>query len=237
MFLIALVLLSAAPSKPAPEAVAEIDSAWVKRNDPAVQSKLVELLDSAVSQHPDDFEIMWRAARLYNWLGGGAAKTDDKKRFGKRTWDYGEHAIRLNSKRVEGHYWAACGIGLYGQAVGVLAAMAQGIEGKFLKHLENTTRIDSGYEYGGAAMLKGRYHFELPWPKRDLDRSRDVLRDVITKYPQNLRAHYYLAETERALGNQTAFGERLASIEKGDDAYDPPEAARIKRWAKDLTKP
>lgn len=98
--------------------------------------------------------------------------------------------------------------GVYSQAVGVLKPLKDGLEGKFNERLDTAIKINLDYERGSPLLAKGRYHYELPWPKRDL------------------------AETLLADGEAEKAREAILKVKQGSVAYDPAEGRRVQEWAK-----
>ena len=86
----------------------------------------------------------------------------------------------------------------------------------------------------GGHTAKGRYHWELPWPKRDLKKSKEELQKSIDKHPEHLRNYLFLAETLLKDGDAKAAKVQVDKVLNGDAAYDPPESRRVKGWAKDV---
>ena len=60
----------------------------------------------------------------------------------------------------------------------------------------------------------------------------DALGPVLEKHPEHLRGWLYLAETELKDGNAKDAKTAIDKVTGGTDGYDPPEARRIKKWAK-----
>jgi cytochrome c-type biogenesis protein CcmH/NrfG len=92
--------------------------------------------------------------------------------------------------------------------------------------------MDSKFESAGGLVAKGRYWFELPWPKRSLAKSAETLQKAIALAPDNLRAYVYLAETQLRDGKAAAAKATLAKAEQGSVTYDPAEGKRAKEMAK-----
>ena len=69
----------------------------------------------------------------------------------------------------------------------------------------------------------------LPWPKRDLQRSRQFLEELRQRQPNALTGRYYLAETYRALGDNDAARRELEFVLDHDStpAPDDPEAPSV----------
>lgn len=234
LILLALSLLVALPAPAAtPEVLASLDALFARRAEAAAAVKEAEaLLKKELQAAPDDYELIWRSARLSSWQADGAGDSRLKKVLGKQAWDTCERGVKLAPERVECQYFAAAGIGSYSQAVGIMKALQEGLEGKFNERLDAAIRINPGFERGGPWVVKGRYHYELPWPKRSLSESTKLLEKVVAKFPENLRAHYYLAETLLADDKPEKAREAILKVKQGSVEYDPAEGRLIQAWAK-----
>jgi cytochrome c-type biogenesis protein CcmH/NrfG len=126
------------------------------------------------------------------------------------------------------------GIGAYSQAVGILKALTDGLEGKFNERLDLALKLDPAFDRAGPLLAKGRYYYELPWPKRDLKKSASFFRKVIEQHPESLRARFYLAEMLLADGEKKKAHELLLEVSQGGVAYDPAEGQLVQRWARKL---
>jgi hypothetical protein len=215
---------------------AELDVLWQNRDDPGVQDKLLQVTADAAKAHPDDFGFLWRAARIRLWAGDGETDNEKKKAFGQSAWEYGDKAAHAKPGAVEGYYFAAAGIGSYSQAVGILNALGQGLESKFNERLDKAINIDSKFAHAAPPAVKGRYYFELPWPKRNLGKSADWLKKSITLDPNAMRAMAWLAETQWKDGNPTAARATLARLDKTSLPDDPAEERRTKGMGKKVAQ-
>jgi hypothetical protein len=208
-----------------------VDALHAKRDEPAAFATERRLVEGALGRSPNDYEVLWRAARLYFWLsddpGTGA---EPRSQLGKTGWDLAERAISASPGQAAGYYWAAVNIGSYALGIGVLKALTQGIEGKFKSRLERAQQLAPGYQNGGIDVAWGRFYERLPWPKRDRKKAENHLRRVITQVnPSSLRARVYLADT-------LAHDDRAAEAKKLLDEvaaapvgrYDAPEERRAK---------
>lgn len=231
---VALLLPVVALAEGAADLYPKLDALFDKRDDPTALQQLETEMASALQANPDDYGILWRAAQLKVWVADGSNDKDLKKRLGKEGWQLAERAIKKNAGSVEGHYFAAAGIGAYSQAAGILNALAEGLEGKFNDRLDAAIRLNSGLHHAAPMIAKGRYYFELPWPKRDLEKSAQWLQKSIEKAPESLRAYYYLAETQLKDGKAKQAKETIAKAVSGSTAYDPAEGRRVQGWAKKL---
>ncbi|MFY0578810.1 tetratricopeptide repeat protein [Cystobacter fuscus] len=232
---LALVLLMALPGLAAtPEELSAMDALYAKRADGAVVKQLGETLNKALQAAPEDFELLWRSARLLQWQADGAADSKVKKSFGKQAWEMGDRARKAAPGRVEGHYFSAAGIGSYSQAVGILTALGEGLEGKYNERLDTAIKLDPQYDFGAPLLIKGRYYYELPWPKRDLKKSAALYQKVLAAHPGNLRAWMFLADTLLAQGEEKQAHEAILKVFQGSVAYDPAEGQRVQAQAKEV---
>lgn len=211
--------------------LAALDALHLQRDQPASLAKLEAALEEGLKAEPKSFELLWRKAQL-RWTQADLTQGEAKKKLGQEAWTLGEQAIQAAPQRVEGHYWAAVGLGAYSQAVGILAALTQGLEGKFNGHLDRAIALAPGYNDGAPLSAKGRYFFELPWPKRNLDKAVELLTQVTRKHPRNLRAWLFLAEAELDRNQPQAAQAALEQVLKGSIAFDPPEGRHSKALAR-----
>ena len=236
VFLALFLLLVAVPVAPsfADEAVTSeaLDAAWAKRDEPAALKDLEAKVSTVLARRSEDPELIWRAARLREWQADGATDQNRKKLLGRESWTLAERALLKNPGSMQAHYYAALGIGQYSQAVGILSALGEGLEGKFNNHLDTAIKLDIHFESAGGLTAKGRYWYELPWPKRSLARSAETLQKALATSPQNLRAYVYLAETQLKDGKAAVAKATLAKAEQGSVSYDPPEGKRAKEMAR-----
>lgn len=202
--------------------------------DPKGVADLEATLKKSLSEKPNDFDTLVLAARFKYWRADGTADANLKRQWAKEGWDFGERMIALQPERIEGHYFSAINIGAYSQAVGVLKALMEGLEGQFNRRLDKALSMSERFDFGGPCIARGRYHFELPWPKRDLRKSREVLERCLRQNPEALRARYYLAETVLAEKDARAARAHLEKVLAGNIDYAPPEGRRMQAWARRL---
>src|SRR5439155_22503584 len=134
--------LVAAPAL-AQDAVAHLDELYLRRDDPKAYEEADKLLTSELKSKPDDYGLLWRAARLHVYAAISAGNDSRKKVEAKTAWDYGDKARKANPAGAEGHYWAAAGVGLFGEAYGVMKAITEGVDGKFRERVDKAIEIDA----------------------------------------------------------------------------------------------
>jgi tetratricopeptide (TPR) repeat protein len=190
-------------------AIEELDRLWAERASPEAVERAVSLGTHWVAQHPSNYDLGWRLARIY-WRKGDLA-TDKLQR--RDTYDtarrYAEAAVKLDPERVEGHCYYALATGEYGSTLGVAAAVAGGIRSTFEREIKRAYDINRDFDDGIPMLALGRYYFELPWPLRDLDKSRRYLEELKQRHPDVLLGRLFLAETHHALGDDAAARREL----------------------------
>ena len=208
-----------------------IDGLYAARDDRHALDEQRKLLDDEVARAPADYDLLWRAARLYFWLGDDPSlSSDQRSKLGKTGWDLAERAVALAPDRPDGHYWAAVNIGNYALGLGVVKAMASGLEGKFRDHLSRAEALAPAYNHGGVGVAWGRFYEKLPWPKRDRTKAAQALRRVLAEQnPGNLRARVFLAETLTADGHAEEAKRLLDEVAAAPlGRYDAAEEHRAK---------
>lgn len=215
----------------------EADGLYARRDAPGVLAELRARLAEAEKAAPEDYEVLWRLARLHFWIADDPGlKSEDKSREGKKAWDYGDRATRADPARVEGWHYASAGVGNYALGIGVLTALRQGIEGKFKDRLSRAEAIDPGFERGAIYTAWGRFWQELPWPKYAPERSRKALETALSKNADNVRAHVYLADLFAKEGQlERAQAELQRALAGAPGRYDAPEERRWQEVARRRT--
>jgi tetratricopeptide (TPR) repeat protein len=193
-----------------------------------VMNRQVELLEAAVARHPENFELLWRLSRAYFWKSDFAPNDRLRSELGEKGMTYGDRARALRPNDVRGHYFAALGVGSYSQGMGIITALRRGMERRFNERLDRAIAVDARFDCGGPLVTKGRYFFELPWPKYDAARSVEFLERTLEVCPNSPRAWAYLAEVHLKEGRTAearAAVDRALAIDPST-FFDPPEARR-----------
>ena len=214
--MVALFALGVAPSHSlAQDKVAELlkkgDAAYRKAYSDKQTWAAMYFYKEAAKLNPKSFEAQWRVARAFFWLTDNTDNRGNDKDLGWQGYTAALQAIRLNPKRVEGHYWGGLCIGEYSKGLGILTALRKGIEGKFKSHLNKSMAIKRCYDYGGADRAYGNLFHLLPWPKRDRARAMKHYRWSLKCRKGVPRTHYYMA---RALAAEGKKDEAKKAIEK-----------------------
>jgi tetratricopeptide (TPR) repeat protein len=218
---------AAAAEPTADTAVAEMDRLWADRGNAASIERAIAI--GTARSHPPSYELAWRLGRLY-WRKGDLAATKEQRRdLYAQARQFEETAIALEPGRVEGHLYYGLSTGDYGGTVSIVRALAESIASKLEQSIQRAYQIDRDFDHGSPMLALGRYYFELPWPKRDLDQSLRYLEELKQRHPDLLLGRLYLADTYRALGRNDAAKAELQFVLTHEPLPDRrPEESDIK---------
>lgn len=215
--------------------LAALDKLWKARDEKGNVEKLIAGLEEALVADPKSYEALWKLARACWWLSDMTEDTSKKKTLGEKGKEAGKKAWQIEEGSVEGHMWYAAALGEYGLGISIAKALWQGLDSDFRKHAERAIAIDKGYD--GAAPLRalGRFYSKLPWPKQDLKKSEQLLREAIETAPERLLTRLYLADTLDALGRKDEARKEIEALlklkAKPDEAADEDEYKKRARAA------
>lgn len=210
---------------------ARLASLWTERSDLAKAGEALSLAAAALAERPDAPERMFWKARFALWVGDHAAEPRERRRLGRMAWEVGDQLARARPDWVAGYYFGAAAIGLYASGAGILSALAESLDSKFNERLERALALDPRFEHQGPRLARGRYFFEMPWPKRSLAKSAAWYEQALADDPRNLRAMTWLAETLWRDGNVPAARAQLTRVFEGHIEGDLPEEKRVKAIA------
>src|SRR6185295_10442842 len=87
---------------PPPTSISEVDALFGYGADYARERQALDILERAIATTPKDYDLLWRAARSYYYVGDGAPPKERVAYF-ERGMDAGKRAVALNPDGVEGH--------------------------------------------------------------------------------------------------------------------------------------
>jgi tetratricopeptide (TPR) repeat protein len=213
-----------------PAQLARIDELHQRRDERAAWTEEQQLVHATLARAPNDYGVLWRAARVFFWLSDDPYVTNDQRsKWGQQGWDLAERAIAVNPNDVAGHYWATVCMGNYALGLGVMKALAKGMEGKFKTRLKRAGELNPQYQHGSIDVAWGRFYDKLPWPKRDRQKAQEHFRTALQAHPYNLRAKVFLAVSlmdDDHPADAKRLLDEVAAAQPGK--YDPPEERRAK---------
>lgn len=209
----------------------ELDALYARRDDPESAEKLDRALEAARAARPDDYSLLWRAARWRCWKAETTASPDEKKLDSDTCWRLADRARVVNPQGAEGQMLAAKGLGLWAEANGVLRSLAAGVDGKLVERMDEAIRLNPDLDSGTPLLMRGRYYQVVPWPRRDLERAERMYLQVLARHPDNLRARYFYADLLAQTGRNQRACEELEKVLASDGKEDPPSARLVKDLA------
>jgi hypothetical protein len=192
--------------------IQELDRLWAERAGSEAVERAVTLGVRSVEEHPSSYDLAWRLARVY-WRKGDLATDKSQRRETYATARrYAEAAVKLDPERVEGHCYYALTTGDYGGTLGLVGGATERIGSTFEREIKRAYDINRDFDNGSPMLALGRYYFELPWPLRDLNKSRRYLEELKQRHPDVLLGRLYLADTDHALGDDAAARQELQYV-------------------------
>ena len=189
-----------------------MDGLWAHRDKSDAMQELIAVGTNALAANPHRYGAQWRVARAYFWVAYTQPSRVAKKALARTAMEWADHARTDRPDRVEGHYLFAISAGEYANTIGAAQALVEGLAGKVESAALRAYAIDRDYSNGAPGTVLGRYYFMLPWPMRDLDRSRRYLEEVVARHPGALIARDYLADTYYELGEREQARAQLTFV-------------------------
>ncbi|MCX7957860.1 MAG: hypothetical protein N3B13_02340 [Deltaproteobacteria bacterium] len=237
LFLMLLLSVAAYAETSNDEVIKKADEAWAIRDNQAKIKESLELLKNALENTPEDYELLWRYARLNFWIADSSENKDIKAKHGKEGYLAGQKATSIKPDRVEGYFWGVASLGMYSEGIGILKSIKEGNKKKFEDMLSKALRIDRTYEGGGPVRTQGRFYARLPWPMKDIKKGLSLLDECIAMNRKIIRATYYKAEILFDDGEYQQSKTLLEKVLKEDfPGDDEPEKRLIRKWAERLMK-
>ena len=217
---------------------ASLDSAWDHRSE--IHSKISAFIASK-PKFGDDFEVAWRLARMVYYTGffidPSTTSNDLKMEIFKYGYEAAEKAIKLDPKRVEGHYWYGVNYGGYGLSKGIMAALS-GAEG-MRASLDEAVKIDPKYHYAGPLRVRGRLFFKLPGSFISFGDNKKAFADLkkaAELAPESKLNYIYMSEVQAKLEGKAEAVKSLEKAKALPDVVGPTEESSYKRDIVELEK-
>lgn len=217
----------------------EGDALWFQNTDPDRASKTIALYEKVLELDPDNYEALWKISRSYFIIGDGLPETEEfkeqHKECGEKGMSYAKRAVAVNPEGIEGHYYYGLSIAQYSIGISIVKALIKGLGPEYEKHIGRAIEINKLYDYAGPLRAMGRYWYRLPWPKRNIDKSIDYLKEAEAFAPLSTRGRVYLAESCIKGGKKGCAREQLTiALETEPNLKLEFDAMRWKARAEEL---
>ena len=178
----------------------EADNLFTFGEDAGRDKQSLSVIERALAANGKDYQWLWRAARVYYFVGDEAAKSE-KLPFFEKGINAGERAIAEQPNAVEGHFWLAVNYGGYSEQKGMLKALA--MVKKIRAEMETVLRLNDRYQDGGAYLALGEMDRELPrLMGGNLTRAIQRLEQGLSVAPDNLEIKLSLAQAYKEAGRK-----------------------------------
>ena len=174
-------------------------------------SATFELLKQAEELEANNFEVIWRLARVhFDFSDNSEDETVISDNF-YLGLDYAKKALELDDSRAEGHKWYGILIGKVGELEGTKQKILNSYEVK--DHTLKAIELDP--EDDGNFHVMGRWHYtlaDLSWferkiagliyakpPQASFEEAAEYFQKAITLEPTDIRNHLWLGNTFVAL--------------------------------------
>jgi tetratricopeptide (TPR) repeat protein len=217
----------------------EADLLWEYREEAGKVEAAIDIYKKVLSVNEENYEACWKIARAYSSLGDrrpGTKETKNiRKETGRESMLFAKKALELQPHALEGNYYYAFSLSQYSIGVGSFMTITKGLDRKFEKHMNIAYNLNKYYDNAGPLRGLGRYYYYLPWPKKDLKKSIQYLKEAVAYTPNNIRSHVYLAESYLELGkNQLARTYLQKAVNTSPDLKQEVDAKRWKERAEEL---
>jgi hypothetical protein len=168
------------------------------------------LMEQALAQDGNNYQWLWRAARVYYHVGDNAAKSEKLAYFEKGI-AVGQRAIAQLPNAAEGHFWLAANYGGYSQQKGAFKALAT--VKKIRAEMETVLRLNDRYHSGSAYLALGELDRQLPrLLGGSVKRAVERLEQGVRVAPHNLEMKLALAQAYQEAGRKEDARRQLQEL-------------------------
>jgi tetratricopeptide (TPR) repeat protein len=215
------------------------DALWLESADLDRVGNAIAIYEKVLELDPDNYEALWKIARSYFLIGDALPETEEfedrHKECGEKGMSYAKRALEIKPQEIEGHYYYGLSIAQYSIGINIVKALVKGLGPTYEKHIGKAIEINKLYNYGGPLRAMGRYWYKLPWPKRNIDKSIDYLKEAESLAPLSTRGRVYLAESYLKSGEKDLARQQLkTAIDMEHDLDKEFDALRWKERAQNL---
>jgi len=190
--------------------IAEADGLFSYGEDMARDRQALSIIERALETRADEYQLLWRAARVYYHVGDDA-EAGEKQHYFERGIAAGQRAVALQPTGVEGHFWLGANYGGLSEVQGMVQAF------RMIKHvraeMETALRLQASYEDGGAYLALGELDRQLPRLfGGSVKRAITYLEQGLRVAPQNMAMRLALAEAYLDAGRRDDSHRQLLEI-------------------------
>lgn len=172
------------------ERIAAADSHWSRRSQSGMTEALLQNLEEADRDYPDQGEVLWRLARAYWWKSTRFAKDDKKTRIAwlERAKATGEKAAAAAPQNPDAHYWYAAAMAETGVARGILQSLFMVKPTK--EALERGLAADPNH--ASCHYLMAELYLQLPGPPLSIGNKQKAVEEakLAAKYGPDSSPHW-----------------------------------------------
>ena len=183
-----------------PARVIEADDYFLGRAKLENVQQGVALLKQEAGQNAKSYEVWWRLAKFYNYIGRRTQGNERMKAL-EAGIETGKKAVALNPNRVEGHFWLGANYGLKAEESDWLEGLR--LIDPVRREMEITIKLDPDYEEASGLRTLARIYYRAPFFKGgDKRRSIELLEECLRRHPTDSMSMLYLAESYTAVGRR-----------------------------------
>jgi tetratricopeptide (TPR) repeat protein len=189
----------------------------------ADRDKIESLKQAVILVEKDltNYEAMWRLAKFKFYLSNLESAEAQKIALLQAGITAAERAIKLNTNRVEGHFWLGVNKGSFADLKGGFAAL--GLVKTVRRELETALNIDPTYAKGTIQLALGQMSLRLPRLLGGNDkRGIEMLETGLKSGPANAELKLALAEQYEKKNRKAEAQKLLQEILKEEDPLRTP---------------
>jgi len=178
----------------------EADNLFTFGDDAARDKQSMGVIERALGANGNDYQWLWRAARVYYFVGDQAAKSEKVGYFEKGI-SAGQRAVAAQPNGVEGHFWLGVNYGGYSDQKGMLKALTT--VSKIRAEMETVLKLNDRYQDGGAYLALGEMDRQLPRLfGGNMNRAIQRLEQGVSVAPNNLEMKLSLGQAYEEKGRK-----------------------------------
>jgi tetratricopeptide (TPR) repeat protein len=187
------VLLVTVPGMAEKSLVEQADSLYAQRSDLSQDLAALDLYEKALAQAPVQNSLYWKASRACWWAGTRTDEQSAKLHLLEKGIAYGKQAVQKDPSSVEPHFWLGSNYASYAHAKGAFTSLF--LIKRIREEMNETSKIDESYLYGGADRVLGILDYEIPGIVGG-NRARALahLQKALTFSPEHPVTRFYMAD-------------------------------------------